>query len=221
MFNYYSITILGAVIIGLVWTRRRFIACNISRNDFENLILICTPLTVIGARLFHVITDWSVYRNGQLSIWAIWNGGLGFYGGLVLGMLGAVMYCRWKNISLLTFIDAIYLPLIGTMVLGRWANIFNQELLPYAFFELFFNWLLGIIFGVVEFISAKQSVTGIGLIAFTFVFLDRFFLEFIRLEPRVVFSLLTVNQIISLIMSSICAILWLYISKNQDRKSVV
>lgn len=94
------------------------------------LIIVCG---FIGARIYHVITDFPLYYpNNLLNVLSFWNGGMGIYGGIIGGILGFLLWYlyiyRQKTYSILFFLDmfAVLLPL--SQSIGRWGNFVNQEL---------------------------------------------------------------------------------------------
>lgn len=86
---------------------------------------------VVGGRLHHVITDPELYfqpgRNPVAALY-IWDGGLGIWGAVALGAVGAWIGCRRAGISLLEFADAMAPGLVLAQAVGRFGNYFNQEL---------------------------------------------------------------------------------------------
>jgi len=86
------------------------------------------PLGLIGARLYHVVTDWSAFSNNYLEAVRIWHGGLGIWGAVLGGMLGAWIGCRRAKLPFWAVADCIAPGLILAQALGRWGNYFNQEL---------------------------------------------------------------------------------------------
>ena len=83
---------------------------------------------VIGARIYHVITDWERFSGNLAAIPKIWQGGLGIPGGLLLGALVGVWQGRRRGIqpAVLLTCAAPAIPL--AQAIGRWGNWFNQEL---------------------------------------------------------------------------------------------
>jgi len=127
--RYYGLCIaLG--IIAATWLTTKELA----RKGFEeslavDSLFLIIPLGFIGARAYHVITDYDLYQDDPFpAIFLVNNGGLGIYGGVVGGFLGLLIFCRVKGISTLAFADAIAPGLILAQAIGRWGNYFNQEL---------------------------------------------------------------------------------------------
>ena len=93
-----------------------------------DLILITTPIGIIGARLYYVIVNWKQYSQNPVEIFKIWHGGLAIYGGIIFGIITIYLFCRIKKISTLKILDHIVVYLVLGQVIGRWGNFVNQEL---------------------------------------------------------------------------------------------
>ena len=86
---------------------------------------------IVGGRLYHVITDPELdFATGKQPIKAlyIWDGGLGIWGAVAMGALGAWIGCRCRGVKLSTFADAVAPDLVLAQAIGRFGNSFNQEL---------------------------------------------------------------------------------------------
>jgi phosphatidylglycerol:prolipoprotein diacylglycerol transferase len=91
---------------------------------------------IIGARLYHVFSSpndgtnsgWAYYSQNPLQILAIWNGGLGIYGGILGGIIATIVICRRRKVSFLRVADATAPGVLLAQAIGRWGNYFNQEL---------------------------------------------------------------------------------------------
>jgi len=97
---------------------------------------------VIGARIYHVIDRWDYYELFPTRIFYLWNGGLGIIGGIILGGSALYIYLYMKKQDVLSWMDlgALVAP-IG-QALGRWGNVFNNELIPLAYYEMALDWIL-------------------------------------------------------------------------------
>ncbi len=88
-------------------------------------------LGMVGARLYHLATDWHLYAGQPWTTWfATWNGGLGIYGGIIGGALGLWIWkrCCARSIGWLQLLDAVAIALPLSQAIGRLGNYFNQEL---------------------------------------------------------------------------------------------
>lgn len=99
------------------------------------LILVLLVTGVLGARLYHVVDYWHYYSNHLFQILMIWNGGLGIFGAIIFGLLGAYIYADYKKESLIKWLDITSIVVPLGQAIGRWGNYFNNELLPYAIYE--------------------------------------------------------------------------------------
>ena len=90
---------------------------------------------LIGARLYHVIDYWELYRYSPVKIIQVWNGGLGIYGAIIGGILATIVYLKLKKQPVLFWLDIAGLVMPLGQSIGRWGNYFNKEHLPYAYYE--------------------------------------------------------------------------------------
>jgi len=86
------------------------------------------PCGVVGARLYHVVTDWSAFSGHLGDIPLIQQGGLGIYGAILGGALGAVVGARRAGIPLLVILDCTAPGTALAQAIGRFGNYANQEL---------------------------------------------------------------------------------------------
>ena len=84
---------------------------------------------IVGARLYHVITSWNEVPDPKWQgVFEIWKGGLGIWGAVALGAVGAWIGCRRQGVRLAPFADALAPGLLVAQAVGRLGNWFNQEL---------------------------------------------------------------------------------------------
>ena len=83
---------------------------------------------IIGARLYHDITSWNEVPNEWWGPFAVWQGGLGVWGGILFGALAGAWVVRRSHQSVRLFMDAVAPGLLLAQGIGRWGNWFNQEL---------------------------------------------------------------------------------------------
>ena len=124
-----------AIILGVfaaVWTgERRWVARGGEHGRIGDLALWAVPAGLVGARAWHVATDSARYfgeGGDPVAALQIWNGGLGIWGAIMGGFVGAWLYCRRHGILLRPVLDALAPSLLLAQVLGRFGNYFNQEL---------------------------------------------------------------------------------------------
>jgi prolipoprotein diacylglyceryl transferase len=97
-------------------------------KQISDIAVWAVPAGLIGARLYHVITDYQLYTDDPLKAFKIWDGGLGIWGGVALGaVVGLVVARRW-GMSLPLLLDAVAPAIPLAQAIGRFGNYFNQEL---------------------------------------------------------------------------------------------
>ncbi|HTI76156.1 MAG TPA: prolipoprotein diacylglyceryl transferase, partial [Mycobacterium sp.] len=128
----YALFIIIGIVAALVIGDRRWVARGGQAGVIYDIALWAVPFGLIGGRLYHVMTDWRTYFGddgaGLAGALRIWDGGLGIWGAVALGGVGAWIGCRQKGIPLPAFGDAIAPGIILAQAIGRLGNYFNQEL---------------------------------------------------------------------------------------------
>lgn len=127
----YALCIIAGITVAIWLTQRRWLARGGHKDDVVDVAIWAVPFGIVGGRLYHVITDPELYfvpgRDPVKALY-IWDGGLGIWGAVALGAVGAWIGCRRRGISLLAFADALAPGLALAQAIGRWGNYFNQEL---------------------------------------------------------------------------------------------
>ncbi|MER6711405.1 prolipoprotein diacylglyceryl transferase [Streptomyces sp. NPDC000877] len=128
--GYSLMLILG--IAAAVWLGgRRWAARGGEKTVVADIALWAVPFGVVGARLYHVITSGELYfgKGGDpVKALFIWDGGIGIWGAIAGGAVGAWIGCRRKGVALSAFADAAAPGIALGQAIGRWGNWFNQEL---------------------------------------------------------------------------------------------
>jgi prolipoprotein diacylglyceryl transferase len=127
----YALFIIVGIIVAIWWGEKRWVARGGASGTVLDVAVWAVPFGLIGGRLYHVITDWTPYfgANGNpADALKIWEGGLGIWGAVLLGAVGAWIGCRRRGIPLPAFGDALAPPILLAQAIGRLGNYFNQEL---------------------------------------------------------------------------------------------
>ena len=128
----YALCIIVGIIVAVWWGNRRWIARGGVSGEVLDVAIWAVPFGLVGGRVYHVLTDWQIYfgDGGKTPIDAlkIWDGGLGIWGAVLFGGLGAWIGTRRMGIRLPPFADAIAPPILLAQAIGRLGNYFNQEL---------------------------------------------------------------------------------------------
>jgi phosphatidylglycerol:prolipoprotein diacylglycerol transferase len=130
--RYYGLFIALGVAVATWLTARELARKGYDATLALDALFFVVPLGLIGARVYHVITDYDLYDGNPHSffpgVFEIWNGGLGIYGAVIGGFLGLLLFARLRQINPLVLADAAAPGLILAQAIGRWGNYFNQEL---------------------------------------------------------------------------------------------
>ena len=127
----YALCIIAGIVLCVWISDRRWQARGGAPGDVLDIAVWAVPFGIVGGRLYHVITTPEPYwgKGGDpLRAFAIWDGGLGIWGAIALGALGAWIGCRRKGVPLPVFADAIAPGLLVAQAVGRLGNWFNNEL---------------------------------------------------------------------------------------------
>jgi prolipoprotein diacylglyceryl transferase len=127
----YALCIIVGIVVAVWWGERRFVARGGAPGAVVDIAVFAVPFGLVGGRLYHVATDWQKYFGAGKNPWnalAIWNGGLGIWGAIALGGVGALIGCRRRGIPLPAMADAIAPGIVVAQAIGRLGNYFNQEL---------------------------------------------------------------------------------------------
>jgi len=124
---YGLLLALGVLLAGWI-ARREFRRRGLDQEQVYSIAVWLVPFGLVGARLYHVATDWGAFQHNLSQIPAIWNGGLSIFGAVAGGMLGCWIGCRFAKIPFWQVADCVAPGVILAQALGRWGNYFNQEL---------------------------------------------------------------------------------------------
>jgi prolipoprotein diacylglyceryl transferase len=127
----YALSIIVGIAVAIWIGERRWRARGGQPGVVMDVAVWAVPFGIIGGRLYHVITTPQPYfgEGGQpLDVVKIWEGGLGIWGAVALGGVGAWIGVRRRGIPLPAFGDAIAPGIAVAQAIGRWGNWFNQEL---------------------------------------------------------------------------------------------
>ncbi len=127
----YALFILLGVVAAVIIGERRWRARGGEAGTVADVATLAVPFGLVGGRLYHVITSSELYfGKGRHPIEAlyIWRGGLGIWGAIALGGVGAWIACNRRGISIAAFGDAVAPGIAVAQAIGRLGNWFNQEL---------------------------------------------------------------------------------------------
>ncbi len=124
---YYGIIIGIGMLVAVAVARFDYKRRGQKAEDIEDLALYSIVLSVLGARAYYVIFEWSYYSQHLGEILNIRQGGLAIYGGILTGILCCLVFCRRRHIPFFSIADSAVLGLLTGQSIGRWGNFFNAE----------------------------------------------------------------------------------------------
>ncbi|NHC45498.1 prolipoprotein diacylglyceryl transferase [Motilibacter aurantiacus] len=127
----YALSILAGIVLTIVISDRRWRARGGRAGTVGDIAIWAVPFGIVGGRLYHVVTTPEPYFGSggdPVDALKVWEGGLGIWGAIALGAVGAWIGCRQRGIALPPFADALAPGLAVAQAVGRLGNWFNQEL---------------------------------------------------------------------------------------------
>ncbi|MFI0371654.1 prolipoprotein diacylglyceryl transferase [Actinomadura sp. 1N219] len=127
----YAVMIILGIVVAVWLGERRWAAKGGTPGVVVDMAVWAVPFGLVGGRLYHVLTDYQRYFGADgdpLRALEIWKGGLGIWGAVALGAVGAIIGCRRRGISALALADAVAPGIVLAQAIGRWGNYWNQEL---------------------------------------------------------------------------------------------
>jgi prolipoprotein diacylglyceryl transferase len=202
---------------------------------------------IVGARLYHDLTSWSEVPDEWWGPFAVWEGGLGVWGGILFGCLAGAWIVRRSGQSVRLFIDAAAPGLLLAQGIGRWGNWFNQELFgkptslpwgleiddqhvppgyfgnhvfhPTFLYEFVYDIVgVGILLAIDKYFRIKRP--GLFALYVSYYTAGRFFEELLRIDPAHEYGPLRLNAWVSavvFVLSTLFFIWWQFIRPDSPR----
>ena len=127
----YALCIIAGIVVGMIVATRRWRARGGTSDGLEAVVVVAVPFGIVGARIYHVITDYELYfgpGRDWVDAFKIWQGGLGIWGAVAFGALGGWLVARRRGIRFPALLDAAAPGIAVAQGIGRLGNWFNQEL---------------------------------------------------------------------------------------------
>ena len=125
--TFFGLIIALGMLLGVGFVILEAKRCGENKDEYLEMMIVSLVFGVIGARLLYVICSWNLYDGNIVQILNIRNGGLSFYGGLLGGMLGAVIYCGIRRKPFMQMADTASMGIVVAQIIGRWGDFFNRE----------------------------------------------------------------------------------------------
>ncbi|EEG77679.1 prolipoprotein diacylglyceryl transferase [Dethiobacter alkaliphilus] len=212
---WYGVMITLGIFAGMLVAKNRAPRYGIAEDRVLGFLLLAVPMAIAGARFIFVVTNLSHYGGDWLAMFDLRGGGLSIHGGILGGVLAAVLYTWRTGISFWRLGDVCAPGLILGQAIGRWGNFFNQEAygietgVPWALYidgamrhPIFFYefiWNLGV-FAFLLYKSKGETVAGgIFLRYLIWYSAGRFWIEGIRADVPY-WGGMPAGQVVSLIL---------------------
>lgn len=227
---WYGIIIASAMLIGSIMMMKVGKKYGYKENDILDIVLVALPMAIVFARLYYVAFEWDFYSANPDKILAFRDGGLAIHGGVIGGLIGGFIVCRFKKLNFGDLADMASMPLILGQAIGRWGNFINQEAhggptdLPWGImvngvkvhptflYESIWN-VLVFIFLVITF--KKRKFYGEHLVKYMMLYsVGRFFIEGMRTDS-LMFGPIRVAQLVSLLLIISGAVFIYYVRKKK------
>lgn len=128
----YALCILLGIVVAVWLGNKRWVQRGGTAGFVTDAAIWVVPFGIVGARAYHVATDFPTYFGanglGLMDALKVWQGGLGIWGAVAGGALGAWIACRRAGVLLPPLADAVAPGIAIAQGIGRWGNWFNQEL---------------------------------------------------------------------------------------------
>lgn len=247
--HWYGILIATGVLIAVSMAMLEAKKRQIMPDDVIDLLFWAVPIGFIGARIYYVIFEWGYYSQNPGQIFAIWNGGIAIYGGLIAGLITLIVFCYYRGLPTWLMTDVIVPGVMAAQILGRWGNFMNQEAFgakttlsslqgmhlpqfvidqmfiggayrqPTFLYESFFN-LIGL--ALILFLRHRKHLYKQGEVTLSYVLwysVVRFFVEGMRTDSLYIFNVIRVSQALSLVLFFVTIGLLIYRRKVVKPKS--
>jgi prolipoprotein diacylglyceryl transferase len=126
--RYYGLLYVVAVAAAVAITVRRWEAAGGDRRLVYEVAAWGFPAGIVGGRLYFDVTSSNLVPDHWWGPFAVWQGGLGIWGGIAAGTLAGVVVLRRRGADIPRFLDAAAPALLVAQAIGRVGNYFNQEL---------------------------------------------------------------------------------------------
>ena len=123
----YGVIIACAFLLGILYASKHAKYTGLTEDNVYDTVIWMIPMSIIGARLYFVLFQLDYYKAHPSEIFAIWEGGLAIYGGIIAGIITVYIVCKVKKIKPLALMDVLIIACILGQAIGRWGNFTNRE----------------------------------------------------------------------------------------------
>jgi len=127
-FHMYGIILAVGVLVGVYVAEQRWRRRGYPKDGIYDIAFWVVIWGVIGARVYHVITDYQRFEDDPWRAFQIWRGGLSIWGAVIGGALAVIVITYRRKLPTLVVMDCMSVGIVLAQAIGRWGNYFNQEL---------------------------------------------------------------------------------------------
>jgi prolipoprotein diacylglyceryl transferase len=127
-FHMYGLILAVGVLVGVYVAEHRWRRRGYPKDGIYDISFWVVIWGVIGARLYHVVTDYQRFEDDPWRAFQIWRGGLGIWGAVIGGAIAVIVVTRRRHMPTLVVMDCMAPGIVLAQAIGRWGNYFNQEL---------------------------------------------------------------------------------------------
>ena len=236
---WYAILITLGIIIAMIISYRNAKKIGLDTEKFMDMFFYMIVFGVIGARIYYVLFNFSLYKDDLLSVFNIREGGIAIYGAILFGVLTVFIYTKIRKQKFLDCTDCIVPGLALAQGIGRWGNFVNQEAYGYETNSLFgmsivengrtitvhptflYESMLNIFVFIVLMIFFNKYRKNSGEVTCIYGILygtGRFFIEGMRTDSLYL-GMFRVSQIVSLAFVIIGVALFIYLRVKSTKKA--
>lgn len=124
---FYGVLIALGFLLGILYCARHSRSFGIKADDFYDMVILLIPLSIFCARIYYVLFRLDEFVGRPASVFAVWEGGIAIYGGIIGGILAILLVCRHKKIPVPAMLDVTVYGLLIGQIIGRWGNFMNRE----------------------------------------------------------------------------------------------
>jgi len=242
--QWYGLCVLLGFLVWVLVTARMWKRGGGDAIDAGWACLLAAPVAFIGARVYHVVTDYDMYRGNPTDAFDVTQGGLGIFGAILGGVLAIVIYANARSWPVGTFLDCAIVGVPLAQAIGRFGNYFNQELigsptsLPWALFvdppfrpleyanvayfhpvflyEAVLNVMIFLLLGLLWKPLHERFRPGCMVGAYLMLYgLARLLVEGLRIEPALIVGPFRLNQVIAFLVIATGA--WILLLLDRKR----
>lgn len=227
--RWYGVLVGLGFALGILIAYLRAPKLNIKPDHVLDFCIWMIPLSIIGARAYYVIFEWENYAGDIKKILDIRSGGLAIHGGLIVGIIVAILVCRYHKINTLNLMDLIFPEVALGQAIGRWGNYFNSEAhggptdLPWGImvdgvkvhptFLYESIWCL-LLFFFLLYMTKKRKFQGQIFCLYGILYsIERFLVEALRTDSLMI-GPFKQAQVLSLSVIIVCTILYIILSRK-------